>query len=162
MQNRNTLLEIVKSKSNQYGVDWRLLDAIICEESGYRPWALRYEPTIILFDNALLHAKANQISLETECNAQACSYGLVQILGRTARMGSLGFTETLPMLFDVDQNLDIGARYLKYLCNKYKKIEDVISAYNAGSPRLDEHGGITEKGMVYVSGVLGFMNKITL
>ena len=36
--------------------------------------------------------------------------------------------------FDPEYNIDYGVRYLKTLMRKYKKIEDVISAYNAGKP----------------------------
>ncbi len=154
MENRTNLLDLIKSKANQHGVNWKLLDAIICQESGYRQWAVRFEPTIIKYELPKTHAKYNIISVETEQVAQATSYGLMQLLGRTAR--GMGFDGLLPSLFDIESNLDWGCQYLESQQRRYIDLKDVISSYNAGSA-IKINGGMY-KNQKYVNGVLKFMS----
>jgi len=68
-------------------------------------------------------------------NKGAC--GLLQLLPSTAeRFG-------VESIFDVDQNLDGGARYLRWLLDRFGgSTELAVAAYNAGEEAVDRHGGI--------------------
>jgi soluble lytic murein transglycosylase-like protein len=88
-------------------------------------------------DSALLHAV---ISVESGYMVMARSHrgasGLMQLMPETAR--AFGTTD----LFDPAQNINGGARYLKYLLDKYDyKLDLVLSAYNAGEKALARYGG---------------------
>jgi soluble lytic murein transglycosylase-like protein len=61
------------------------------------------------------------------------SYGLAQIMGGTARW--LGFNGALPALYKPENNLYWACSYLSYLKKKYGGGDELIAAYNAGSPR---------------------------
>jgi soluble lytic murein transglycosylase-like protein len=88
-------------------------------------------------ESALLHAV---ISVESDYVATARSRrgasGLMQLMPETAR--AFGVKD----LFDPAQNINAGARYLRYLLDKYdQNLDIVLSAYNAGETALARHGG---------------------
>lgn len=157
MENRAEILPLVNSYANKYKLDVKLVDAIICQESSYRQWASKFEPGIDTFDHPDAFAKINNISLATEKNEQATSYGLMQLLGRTARMPAINFVEPLPYLYEIQICLNYGCKYLAYLCKKYIDMQDVISAYNRGSPlKIDGK----YKNQEYVDGVMKYMKEM--
>ncbi len=63
--------------------------------------------------------------------------GLMQIMPATAALyGDID-------LFDPEQNIDIGTRYLKYLIDKYEgDLSMATAAYNAGEGVIEKYGGI--------------------
>jgi len=63
--------------------------------------------------------------------------GLMQLLESTAR--DMGVTDR----FNVGQNIDGGAKYLREQLDKYGgDLKLALAAYNAGPARVDEYGGI--------------------
>ena len=87
-------------------------------------------------DGALLHAV---ISVESGYSEQARSRrgasGLMQLMPQTAR--EFGAAD----VFDPAQNINGGARYLKYLLEKYdNQLDLVLAAYNAGEQALLKYG----------------------
>lgn len=110
-----------------------VLDAIIHVESSWNPWAVRYERQFAYLLEPERFAKTSRISLETEVTLQRCSFGLVQIMGGTAR--DLGYTGELSRLLDPEINLALGAQLFARLAGDYEKTDDQIAAYNAGSVR---------------------------
>ena len=63
--------------------------------------------------------------------------GMLQLIPATAeRFG-------VEDIFDVDQNLDGGARYMRWLLDRFEGRTDLaLAAYNAGEEAVDRHGGI--------------------
>ncbi|WP_175964472.1 lytic transglycosylase domain-containing protein [Burkholderia pyrrocinia] len=110
----------------------RLEPRVVALASIIKPIARRYQ-----VDHALLMAI---IHVESHGNPQAISYrgamGLMQIMPRTgAYYGARD-------LFDKQQNITAGARYLRALTIRHGGHTDlVIAAYNAGSGTIIKHGG---------------------
>lgn len=108
---------------NQLGIS-----AVTRFEKDYR-WLVKPE----------FYAGSLGISLATEIMAQSHSYGLMQIMGGTAR--SLGYHGYLSQLIDPAAGLHYACDYLVSLMGRFPKIEDAISAYNEGSPHDNDHDG---------------------
>ena len=124
-------LDLVTSKASQYGIELSLLKAFIQVESAWNPKAFRFEPNYKWFNEPALFAGKLGLTVESEKNAQMTSWGLIQIMGSTAR--DMGFQGYLPELIDPEIGLDCGCKFLKHLKKKYTRKTDIISAYNAGS-----------------------------
>lgn len=63
--------------------------------------------------------------------------GLMQLMPATARL--FGVSD----LFDAEQNIAGGVRYLTYLLNLYSgDLEETLAAYNAGEGAVQKYGGI--------------------
>jgi soluble lytic murein transglycosylase-like protein len=46
-------------------------------------------------------------------------------------------------VFDVEQNVDAGARYLRWLLDRFEgRVELALAGYNAGEGAVDRHRGI--------------------
>jgi len=82
----------------------------------------------------------NLVRAESNFNPRAVSpkgaMGLCQLMPQTAR--ELGVKNP----FDVDENLNAGAKYLKKLYKKYKDWKLALAAYNAGEGAVDRYRGI--------------------
>lgn len=134
--------------ANQHGLPPELVRAIVQVESDGNPWATRYEPGF--FDRYIKAAAIRPIppcSLLTERQLRAMSFGLMQIMGETARW--IGFDGPfLTALCDPEIGLEYGCRYLSRLVKTYLDKDGwnaVIAAYNAGSPRKDRSGAFVNQ-----------------
>ncbi|TCK06327.1 lytic transglycosylase domain-containing protein [Phorcysia thermohydrogeniphila] len=82
----------------------------------------------------------NLVKAESNFNPKAVSpkgaMGLCQLMPQTAK--ELGVKDP----FNIDENLNAGAKYLKRLYWKYKDWKLAIAAYNAGAGTVDKYGGI--------------------
>lgn len=103
--------EIITEASKKYSVDPALIKAVIMTESSWDPQAYRYEPRI-----------------------KDTSYGLMQVLLKTARGIAGNAKITAGQLFQPSLNILIGTKYLSQLKSQYRNMEDVIASYNAGAP----------------------------
>jgi soluble lytic murein transglycosylase-like protein len=112
---RNTNLEnLARGFAREYGLPESLVCAVCEQESGWNPLAMRYEPPFFdkyirpLVDSGRLSSSPG-ISAATEARARAFSWGLMQVMGQTAR--EHGFTgKFLSELCDPAVGLEIGCR----------------------------------------------------
>ena len=131
---------LIQSAARTHSLPVALVRAIIAIESDGNPWAVRYEPA---FYARYLHNKGIKgfapCSDATEARLRAHSFGLMQIMGATAR--ETGFKGVfLTELCDPASNLEWGCRYLSRLLKSHGAIEASVAAYNAGSPRKASSG----------------------
>ena len=100
----------------------------------------------------LIHAKAQKYDVDpalvaavvetesrfrTHARSQVGAQGLMQLMPRTGRW--LGASN----LYDPEQNVDAGVRYLKYLQNRFGgNLNEAIAAYNAGEGNVQRYGGV--------------------
>lgn len=133
------LILIAKAAANKHGIPLGLVKALCQQESGNNPWATRYEPAFL---KRYVHAKPERfgpISVETERQLRATSFGLMQIMGQVAReQGYQGVF--LTELCDPAMGLEYSCRLLGKLLKKYAVVDDAIASYNAGSPRKNGDG----------------------
>ena len=144
----------IKEISQEFKIDICLIKAIIKTESDFNMWAIRFEPNWNYFYKVAEFSEANKITLATEKTLQACSFGLMQIMGSVLR--EHGYKE--PLLKSVTPNINIyyGCKHLKRFICKYSKVEDAISSYNAGYPKKDINGNYLNQ--AYVDRVIASMN----
>ncbi len=98
----------IDNSAKTFGIDSRLITAIIAVESMFDPNAIG--------DNGK-------------------SFGLMQVQLETAK--DMGFTGKKELLLDPQINIDYGTKYLKYQKDRYNGYEKfMIAAYNSGSVRF--------------------------
>jgi hypothetical protein len=89
-------------------------------------------------DPALLAAVVEtESSFRTHARSQVGARGLMQLMPRTGRwMGARN-------LYDAEENVDAGAKYLKYLTARFDgNLTKTIAAYNAGEGNVRRYNGI--------------------
>jgi soluble lytic murein transglycosylase-like protein len=143
---REKLLPIVNKIAIECGLSPDLVDAIVQVESSYRPEVTRFEPKYKHLYAPDVFAKRHKILLGQECKNQRTSFGLMQIMGGTARW--LGFKGIFSELFEPEINIRFGCRYLKKLRFLCTSDDDLIASYNAGSPRRSADGAYVNQSYV--------------
>ena len=104
------LLTLARKAASAQSLDPALVCAIIEQESGWNPWAMRYEPAFFSKYVAGLYTN-NKISA-SEAYARGFSWGLMQVMGQVAR--ETGFDAPfLSALCDPEQGLAIGCKVLR-------------------------------------------------
>ena len=107
---RAELIALARVTAEAYQLDAALVCAICEQESAWNPWAIRYEPAFYARYVAPQLA-AGQIS-NTEAQARAFSWGLMQVMGQVAR--ETGFDALfLSALCDPEQGLAVGCKVLR-------------------------------------------------
>ena len=89
-------------------------------------------------DPALVAAVIEQESRFRErARSQVGARGLMQLMPRTGRwMGARD-------LYDPEQNVDAGVKYIKYLQKRFHgNVKQTIAAYNAGEGNVKRYGGV--------------------
>jgi soluble lytic murein transglycosylase-like protein len=91
-------------------LDPALVCAVVEQESGWNPWAMRYEPLFFSKYVAFLYTN-NKVSA-SEAYARGFSWGLMQVMGQVAR--ETGFDAVfLSKLCDPEHGLAIGCKVLR-------------------------------------------------
>lgn len=143
--------EVADRIAADFGLPPGLVRAFCQAESSWRPEATRYEPG---FQRRYL--SFNQLS-EEENKSRATSWGLMQIMGQTAR--ELGFTGKYEDLLDPETGIFWGCVYIKKRALKYRDTlgwRGVIAAYNAGTPRVEDGRFLNQ---TYVNRVIAYWNE---
>lgn len=144
----------LETYTKPYGIEARLVAAIIAVESQWDPYAVRYEENYRYVTRTSYFARAANISEATEKSLQRHSFGLMQVMGATARAEGLG--GSLLKMVDPLVGLECGLLHLKYCFDRFgtkgttlRSFEpDVVAAYNAGSPRKTDSGIYVNQGYV--------------
>lgn len=144
--------------AHKYNLDPELVGAIVMAESAGETWATRFEKHVYNTGSliSLKHQRPFICSADTDFALQACSFGLMQVMGFNAR--AQGFIGWLPELCRPEIGLDQGCKLLASLLKRWPAIEDSVSAYNQGSPRRGANGYYANLG--YVNKVVGFYNDL--
>jgi len=123
---------------DQYGIPGRLLEAVIHVESGGNRWAIRHEPGYPWLHEVERYALGPP-SRATEKMAQETSWGLMQVMGATARwMGFEG--RYLSELCVAEVGLEWGCEYLRWQYNRYGRWGHAVAAYQAGTVEFEAPG----------------------
>jgi soluble lytic murein transglycosylase-like protein len=123
------LAELVRLNAEKFKLDPKLVACIILQESAADEDAYRFEDD---FYERLLKKKQRKDlvgyvplfppTLISEKRARSASYGVMQVMGETARW--MGFRERwLTKLARSEFNIEVGCRYLRYLFDKAEKME---------------------------------------
>jgi len=147
---------VVTETAPCYQIDPNLVGAIIRQESFGNPDVTRFEPHYRWATDVEKFAKKNMINTVTEEHLQKTSWGLMQIMGGTAR--GLGFEGQIPKLLDPKINITWGCILIRKLFKRYNNLDDVISSYNQGSPRKMDGGAY--RNQHYVNSVLKHLEEL--
>lgn len=124
--------DCVKVQENM-GIPREILAAMIYTESSANPGAIRFEPNYRWLYDPERFASQLGHTLDTEIALQKFSYGLLQIMGATARQQ--GMHGNLFKLLTPEIGVSWGCLYLRHLFDRYGNWLDAISAYNQGDNR---------------------------
>ena len=136
----------IDSAARRESLPAALIAALIQEESRFEPWATRSEPRYVR-NRRVLRAAARYArehhggaNAYTEFVDRARSYGLMQVMGETAR--EQGFAAPfLAELYVPKNSIAHGATLLAQLLRRYHSDTlAAISAYNQGSARRTTSG----------------------
>jgi len=147
---------VIRDVSDRVNLPIDLVGAVVRQESFGDHFAARYESHYRYTVDTARFAKLNRISEKTELEHQKTSWGLLQIMGGTAR--DIGYKGALVGLTVPEVGLYWGAKFLKRLVDKYDHLDDAIAAYNAGSPRKDANGKYVNQ--YYVDSVRKWMSDL--
>ncbi|OLC88378.1 MAG: hypothetical protein AUH88_01105 [Acidobacteria bacterium 13_1_40CM_4_61_5] len=125
------LVVLARDAAAARSLDAALVCAVIEQESGWNPWAMRYEPAFFAKYVAPLYTN-NRISA-SEAYARGFSWGLMQVMGQVAREN--GFcADFLSALCDPEQGLALGCLVLqKKLAAAGGDVTRALLAWNGGA-----------------------------
>jgi soluble lytic murein transglycosylase-like protein len=123
------LYAVARNVALDAGLDPALVMALIEHESSWNPWAVRYEPGF--YSTYISHMKLP----DTEKTMRATSFGLMQIIGQTAR--EKGFDEKfLTALCEPLNGVTYGCKKLKDCMDRaHGDVNDALLRYNGGSDK---------------------------
>lgn len=149
---------------NKYAIEFSLrpdvIAAIIIQESNGDTFAIRYEGSF--YQALLANKKRSELSgfvpyptptLETEKRARATSWGLMQVMGDTARWCAKHSSNYLSSLCEPDIGVHAGCATLSYYLSKERgDYHRALSRYNAGRPD-------SQRGLIYAKEVLSRIDR---
>jgi soluble lytic murein transglycosylase-like protein len=104
------LVTLARKAAGAQSLDPSLVCSVVEQESGWNPWAMRYEP--LFFNKYVASLYTNNKISASEAYARGFSWGLMQVMGQVAREN--GFDAPfLSALCDPEQGLTIGCKVLR-------------------------------------------------
>lgn len=137
---------LIDQAARRHGLEKELVEAVIAVESSFRPDVARYEEGYRWLLTPARFAKEQRITDSTETVLQQTSWGLMQLMGATAR--ELGYRGFIPNLCNPETGIHWGCLHLRRLIKRFDDVWDGVAAYNAGSPRRVEDGSYVNQGYV--------------
>jgi soluble lytic murein transglycosylase-like protein len=104
------LIALARRAASTEALDEALVCAVVEQESGWNPWAMRYEP--LFFSKYVAPLYTNNKVGATEAYARGFSWGLMQVMGQTARESGLSALH-LSALCDPATGLAVGCKVLR-------------------------------------------------
>lgn len=141
----------IDALGQQHRTSQALILSMAYWESGCVETAARFEPGVYRWPGVVRMAAGN----ETERRFLSSSYGLMQVLGATAR--GMGYTGT-PEHFR-RESLAYGVRYVAGRIRQHGNIDDALCAYNSGRP-CAEAPAVTR--LVYRPGILALRDRYAI
>jgi soluble lytic murein transglycosylase-like protein len=127
-QNTDLLVAAARRTAGAHFLDEALVCAVVEQESHWNPWAIRYEPA---FFTRYIGPHIEQFTA-TEAKARAFSWGLMQVMGQTAR--ELRYSGPFAQLCVPEMGLEWGCRRLqRALDHSAGNIHTALQAYNGGA-----------------------------
>jgi len=124
--------DVIDDVASLENVPKNLLAAIVFVESGGNPFACRFEKDYKYLFETKKNALDNRITETTEMMLQMTSWGLCQLMGAVAR--EYGLKGSILQLLEPKINLTYASKLIKRLATRFKERDDIIAAYNAGTP----------------------------
>lgn len=123
-------LSQLRTLATQKAIAYNLPDVLVCaiveQESGWNPWALRYEPAF--FQRYIVPLNLQD---KTEAEARAISWGLMQVMGQVAR--EHGFKGPLSALCNPENGLDMGCKVFAAKLNDARgEVDRALLLWNGG------------------------------
>ena len=104
------LMALTRRAAETEGLDAAVVCAVVEQESGWNPWAMRYEP--LFFAKYVAPLYTNNKVGATEAYARGFSWGLMQVMGQTARETGVN-SQFLSALCDPAAGLAAGCKILR-------------------------------------------------
>lgn len=126
-----TMIALAKGIAAKHSLDPILVCAQVEQESAWNTFAIRYEPGFLSKYVAKFYTAGKLTATETY--SRAFSWGLMQIMGQTAR--EFGFSGiSLAELCDPETGVEFGCRKLESCMFRAKgDVNAALLAYNGGS-----------------------------
>jgi soluble lytic murein transglycosylase-like protein len=127
---KQQMIILAKQVASRFQLVPELVCAVVEQESGWDPWAVRYEPAFMTKYVAPLFTN-NKIS-GTEAYTRAMSWGLMQVMGQVAREKGVTL-RFLSGLCDPEAGLSVGCEVLaEKLARNGGDVVKGLQAWNGG------------------------------
>jgi len=144
---------LIQEKAALYKLDPEIVACVISVESGGDTYAIRFEPgfykryLLDLTPQTATGYVPKFISWPTEKIARSTSFGVMQVMGETARSIGQYKAESLARLCEPADGIEVGCRVLRHYLDKHDVLEKALAAYNAGDPRYEAGRAYAKKVM---------------
>jgi len=124
------LLDLARKAADAEGLDPAVVCAVVEQESAWNTWAMRYEP--LFFAKYVAPLYTNNKVGATEAYARGFSWGLMQVMGQTARETGVNSLH-LSALCDPIIGLAVGCKILrKKLDAAGGELRKALQSWNGG------------------------------